>query len=68
MGAAGGWIGSTAAATSAGLQLGVSPGFGGEFLAIVAVVAGGHFVLGVGEGLLTLAGTRLLARAGVDSC
>ena len=64
---ASGWIGITAAAASAGLQLGVSPGFTGEFLAVVAVMTGGHFVLGVGEGVLTLAGVRLLERAGVTS-
>jgi cobalt/nickel transport system permease protein len=64
---AGGWVGITAAAASAGLQLGVSPGFGGEFLTVMAVMVGGHFVLGIGEGVLTLAGTRLLARAGVDT-
>jgi cobalt/nickel transport system permease protein len=64
---ASGWIGVTAAAASAGLQLGVSPGFTGEFLAVVAVVTGGHFVLGIGEGVLTLAGVWLLDRAGVES-
>lgn len=64
---ASGWIGITAAAASAGLQLGVSPGFTGEFLAVVAVMTGGHFVLGIGEGILTLAGVQLLDRAGVES-
>lgn len=64
---AGGWIGITAAAASAGLQLGVSPGFTGEFLAVVAVMTGGHFVLGIGEGILTVVGVRLLDRAGVAS-
>ena len=64
---ASGWIGITAAAASAGLQLGVSPGFTGEFLAVVAVMTGGHFILGIGEGILTLAGVRLLDRAGVAS-
>ena len=64
---ASGWIGITAAAASAGLQLGVSPGFTGEFLAVVAVMTVGHFILGIGEGILTLAGVRLLDRAGVES-
>jgi len=64
---ASGWIGITAAAASAGLQLGVSPGFTGEFLAVVAVMTGGHFILGIGEGILSLAGVRLLDRAGVES-
>jgi cobalt/nickel transport system permease protein len=64
---ASGWIGITAAAASAGLQLGVSPGFTGEFLAVVAIMTGGHFILGIGEGVLTLAGVRLLDRAGAGS-
>jgi cobalt/nickel transport system permease protein len=63
---ASGWIGITAAAVSAGLQLGVSPGFTGEFLAVVTIMTGGHFILGLGEGVLTLAGVRLLDRAGVE--
>ena len=64
---ASGWIGITAATASAGLQLGVSPGFTGEFLAVVAVMTGGHFVLGIGEGILTVVGVQLLDRAGVAS-
>jgi cobalt/nickel transport system permease protein len=64
---ASGWIGITAAAASAGLQLDVSPGFTGEFLTVVAVMTVGHFLLGIGEGVLTLAGVRLLNRAGVES-
>ncbi|MFC7229050.1 energy-coupling factor ABC transporter permease [Salinirubellus salinus] len=62
-----GWIGITVAAASAGLQLGVSPGFTGEFIAVVAIMTGGHFILGIGEGVLTLAGVWLLDRAGVES-
>lgn len=65
--AVGGWVGITAAAASAGLQLAVSPGFSGEFLAVVAVMAGGHFLLGIGEGVLTLLGVRLLNRTGIDA-
>lgn len=64
---AGGWVGITAAAASAGLQLAVSPGFSGEFVSVVAVMVGGHFLLGIGEGVLTLAGTRLLDRTGVEN-
>ena len=63
----GGWVGVTAAAASAGLQLGVSPGFAAEFLGVLAVMVGGHLVLGLGEGVLTLVGLRLLARAGVET-
>jgi cobalt/nickel transport system permease protein len=62
----GGWVGITAAAGSAGLQLAVSPGFGSEFVAVLAVMLGGHFVLGVGEGVLTVVGVRLLDRAGIE--
>ena len=62
----GGWLGITAAAVSAGLQLAVSPGFGGEYLAVVGVMAGGHFLLGIGEGALTLLGVWLLNRTGVE--
>ncbi|WP_269090105.1 energy-coupling factor ABC transporter permease [Salinigranum halophilum] len=64
---ASGWVGITAAAASAGLHLGFSPGFVGEFLTVVAVMTVGHFLLGIGEGVLTLAGVRLLNRAGVES-
>ncbi|SNZ02922.1 cobalt/nickel transport system permease protein [Natronoarchaeum philippinense] len=64
---AGGWVGITAAAASASLQLGTAPAFGGELLTVVAVMVGGHAVLGLGEGLLTLVGCRLLARTGVDT-
>jgi cobalt/nickel transport system permease protein len=64
---AGGWVGITAAAAAAGLQLGVSPGFADEFLAVLAVMVGGHLALGVGEGVLTLVGVRLLDRAGVET-
>jgi len=63
----GGWLGITAAAASAGLQLAVSPGFGGEFLAVVAVMTGGHFLLGIGEGVLTLLGIRLLDWTGIEA-
>ena len=64
---AGGWVGITAAAASAGLQLAVSPGFSSEFLGVLGIMTGGHFVLGVAEGVLTLAGVWLLTRAGVES-
>lgn len=64
---AGGWLGIATAAASAGLQLALSPGFSGEFLAVVAVMAGGHFVLGIGEGILTLLGVRLLGWTGIDA-
>ncbi|HMB50039.1 MAG TPA: energy-coupling factor ABC transporter permease, partial [Natronoarchaeum rubrum] len=64
---AGGWVGITAAAASASLQLGTAPAFGGELLSVVAVMVGGHAVLGLGEGLLTLVGYRLLARTGVET-
>lgn len=61
-----GWVGITLAALSAGLQLGFSPAFGYELLTVVTVMAGGHAVLGLGEGLLTLVGTRLLSATGID--
>lgn len=62
-----GWVGITAAAASAALQLGFSPEFGGEVLTVVSVMVGGHFVLGIGEGVLTLVGVRLLDSAAADS-
>ena len=64
---AAGWVGVTAAAASAGLQLGLSPAFGGELLTVLAVMVGGHLVLGVGEGVLTLLAVRLLDRTGVGA-
>jgi cobalt/nickel transport system permease protein len=48
-------------------MLAVSPGFGGEAPGVVAVMTGGHFLLGAGEGLLTLLGIALLDRAGLDA-
>jgi cobalt/nickel transport system permease protein len=61
-----GWVGVTAAAASAGLQLGLSPAFGGELVPVLAVLVGGHAVLGLGEGLVTLVGVRLLDRPASD--
>ncbi|WP_101296655.1 energy-coupling factor ABC transporter permease [Halegenticoccus soli] len=63
---AAGWIGVTAAALSAGLQLGLSPAFGYELLTVASVMAGGHLLLGIGEGLGTLAAVRFLSTAGGD--
>jgi len=64
---AAGWVGITLAALSAALQLGLSPAFGYELLTVVSVMVGGHTILGIGEGVLTLAGVRLLETIGVDS-
>jgi len=64
---AAGWVGITLAALSAALQLGLSPAFGYELLTVVSVMVGGHAILGIGEGVLTLAGVRLLETIGVDS-
>lgn len=62
-----GWVGITAAAASAGLQMGLSPAFSGELLPVLAVMVGGHFALGLGEGLLTFAGAKVLDRASTES-
>ncbi|WP_255647793.1 energy-coupling factor ABC transporter permease [Haloprofundus halobius] len=62
----GGWVGIAAAAASASVQMGLSPAFGGELLAVMTVMVAGHAALGVGEGVLTLVGVRLLNRAGVE--
>jgi len=63
---AAGWVGITLAALSAALQLGLSPAFDYELLTVVSIMVGGHAVLGIGEGVLTLAGTRLLETTGFD--
>lgn len=63
---AAGWGSITLAALSAGVQLGLSPAFGYELVTTIIVMAGGHAVLGVGEGVLTLLGIRLLTTVGAD--
>ncbi len=57
-----GWVGITAGAAAAGLQLGLSPAFGYDLLTVLSVMVGGHAALGLGEGLLTYAGVRLFSR------
>lgn len=63
---AAGWVGITLAALSAGVQLGLSPAFDYQLAQVVAVMVGGHAALGVGEGLLTLVGVRLLSATTLD--
>lgn len=58
-----GWVGITLAAVSTGIQLGLSPAFDYSLLTVLTVMVGGHALLGIGEGLLTLVGARLLAES-----
>ncbi len=61
---AAGWGSITLAALAAGIELGLSPAFGYELVTTVVVMGGGHALLGVGEGLLTLLGVWLLETTG----
>lgn len=61
-----GWIGITLAALSTGIQLGLSPAFDYSLLPVLSVMVGGHAVLGLGEGLLTLVGARILAGSALN--
>ncbi len=61
-----GWLGITAAALAGALQLGVSSAFAYETGTVVAVVAGGHLLLGLIEGAVTAVVVRALGNARPD--
>ncbi|ELZ29652.1 cobalamin biosynthesis protein CbiM [Halosimplex carlsbadense 2-9-1] len=63
---AAGWLGITAGALTAGLQLGLSSAFQYELLTTLAIMGVGHLVLGLVEGAITAVVYRYLARARPD--
>ncbi|QLH81148.1 energy-coupling factor ABC transporter permease [Halosimplex pelagicum] len=63
---AAGWLGITAGALTAGLQLGLSSAFQYELLTTLAIMGVGHLVLGLIEGAITAVVYRYLAQARPD--
>ena len=61
-----GWLGITAGALTAGVQLGLSGAFQYQLLTTLAIMGGGHLVLGLIEGAITAVVYRYLARARPD--
>ena len=61
-----GWLGITAGALTAGLQLGLSSAFEYQLLTTLAIIGAGHLVLGLVEGAITAVVYRYLARARPD--
>ncbi|WP_135306217.1 energy-coupling factor ABC transporter permease [Haloarcula amylovorans] len=63
---AAGWLGITAGALTAGLQLGLSSAFEYQLLTTLALMGVGHLVLGLVEGAITAVVYRYLADARPD--
>lgn len=63
---AAGWLGITAGALAAALQLGVSEAFAYELVATVSIMGVGHLVLGLIEGGITAVVYRYVADARPD--
>ncbi|WP_415379848.1 energy-coupling factor ABC transporter permease [Halosimplex sp. TS25] len=63
---AAGWLGITAGALTAGLQIGLSSAFQYELLATLAIMGVGHLVLGLVEGAITAVVYRYLVEARPD--
>ncbi|PSP32611.1 metal transporter [Halobacteriales archaeon QH_10_67_22] len=63
---AAGWLGITAAAVTAAIQLGTSSAFAYETVVVLAIMGGGHLLLGLVEGAITAAVARSLADARPD--
>lgn len=63
---AAGWLGITAGALSAAVQLGLSAAFAYELVTVVAIVGVGHLVLGLVEGAITAVVYRHVADARPD--
>ena len=63
---AAGWLGITAGALTAGLQLGLSSAFEYQLVTTLAIMGVGHLVLGLVEGAITAVVYRYLARARPD--
>ncbi|MFC6976039.1 energy-coupling factor ABC transporter permease [Halomicroarcula sp. GCM10025709] len=63
---AAGWLGITAGALTAALQLGLSSAFQYQLLTTLAIMGVGHLLLGLVEGAITAVVYRYLARARPD--
>ncbi|PSQ42949.1 metal transporter [Halobacteriales archaeon SW_7_68_16] len=63
---AAGWLGITAGAVTAALQLGVSSAFAYETVVVLAIMGIGHLLLGLVEGAVTAVVARSLAEARPD--
>ena len=63
---AAGWLGITAGALTAAVQLGFSSAFEYQLLTTLAIMGVGHLVLGLVEGAITAVVYRYLARARPD--
>jgi len=63
---AAGWLGITAGALAAGLQLGISEAFAYELLTTLSIMGVGHLVLGLIEGGITAVVYRYVADARPD--
>lgn len=63
---AAGWLGITAGALTAAVQLGLSSAFAYELVTTVAIMGVGHLLLGLIEGAITAVVYRYLARARPD--
>jgi len=61
-----GWLGITAGALAAGLQLGVSEAFAYELVTTLSIMGAGHLVLGLIEGAITAVVYRYVADARPD--
>jgi len=61
-----GWLGITAGAVTAGLQLGLSSAFEYQLLTTVGIMGVGHLVLGLFEGAITAVVYRYLTSARPD--
>jgi len=49
-----GWLGITAAALAAGIELGLSQAFAYDLVTTVTIMGGGHLILGLIEGAITI--------------
>lgn len=61
-----GWVAAVAGAISAAVQLGMSGAFNYELFTVLAVMGGGHAVLGVIEGAITAVVYRAVIRSRPD--
>jgi cobalt/nickel transport system permease protein len=61
-----GWLAITASAVAAAIELGLSSTFNYELMTVLTVMGGGHFLLGLIEGAITVLVYRFIASARPD--